>query len=158
MMSDMKAGQSDVTKGASASHETDEVMRLVGRGVKPTSTRILVLRVLASHHRAYSLRELDDALDTVDRSTIFRTLTLLLQHHLIHAIEDGTGVAKYELCEGDDDCSLEDQHIHFYCTRCQRTFCFHTIHIPSIQLPEGFTMEGVNYLVKGVCPNCSGKQ
>ena len=101
-----------------------------------------------------SLRELDDVLDTVDRSSIFRTLTLLLQHHLVHAIEDGSGVVKYEVCEGDDDCSLEDQHIHFYCRICQRTYCFHTIHIPTIQLPEGYSMEGVNYLVKGICPNC----
>ena len=130
------------------------VARLESRGVKPTSTRLLVFRALAGHKRALSLRELDDELDTVDRSTIFRTLTLLLAHHLVHAIEDGTGVAKYEVCQGHDDCSLDDQHIHFYCTHCQRTFCFHTIHIPPISLPEGFSMDGVNYLVKGLCPDC----
>lgn len=101
-----------------------------------------------------SLRELDDELDTVDRSTIFRTLTLLLAQHLVHAIEDGTGVAKYEVCDGHDECSLNDQHIHFYCRYCHRTFCFHTIHIPAIDLPEGFVMDGVNYVVKGLCPNC----
>lgn len=129
--------------------------RLEHRGVKPTSTRLLVYRALAGHRRALSLRELDDELDTVDRSSIFRTLTLFLAHHLVHAIEDGTGVTKYEACEGGDECSLDDQHIHFYCTRCQRTFCFHTIHVPAISLPEGFTMEGVNYLVKGICPDCS---
>ena len=129
--------------------------RLEHRGVKPTSTRLLVYRALAGHRRALSLRELDDELDTVDRSTIFRTLTLFLAHHLVHAIEDGTGVTKYEACEGGDECSLDDQHIHFFCTRCQRTFCFHTTHVPAISLPEGFAMEGVNYLVKGVCPDCS---
>ncbi len=130
---------------------------LQGRGVKPTTTRILVYRALAEHRHAQSLRQLDDILDTVDRSTIFRTLTLLLEHHLIHAIEDGTGVAKYEICEGHDDCSLEDQHVHFYCVRCHRTFCFHTTPIPAITLPEGFTLEGVNYLVKGVCRECGGR-
>ncbi len=130
--------------------------RLEQRGVKPTAIRLLVYRALSSHHRAYSLRELDDELDTVDRSTIFRTLTLLLAHRLVHAIEDGTGVTKYEACEGHDDCSIDDQHIHFYCTRCHRTFCFHTIHVPAIQLPEGFAMDSVNYLVKGVCPDCAG--
>lgn len=133
----------------------DESSRLLSRGVKPTSTRILVYRALAEHRHPMSLRELDDVLDTVDRSSIFRTLTLLLEHHLVHVIADGTGVALYEVCEGDDHCSLDDQHIHFYCLRCQRTYCFHSLHIPSIELPEGFVMEGVNYLVKGVCPNCS---
>lgn len=134
----------------------DYTGKLESRGVKPTSTRLLVYRALAEHRHALSLRELDDVLDTVDRSTIFRALTLLLEHHLVHAIEDGTGIAKYEVCEGDDDCSVDDQHIHFYCLRCHRTYCFHTIHIPQIQLPEGYTTEGVNYLVKGLCPSCAG--
>ncbi len=123
-------------------------------GVKPTSTRILVYRAMAECRHAMSLRELDDVLDTVDRSSIFRTLTLLLEHHLIHAIEDGSGVAKYEICEGHGDCSLDDQHVHFYCVRCHHTYCFHNIHVPAIDMPEGFVMEGVNYLVKGVCPKC----
>ena len=128
---------------------------LESRGVKATAIRILVYRLLAEHHRAFSLRELDDELDTVDRSTIFRTLTLLLSHHLIHAIEDGTGITKYEACEGHDDCSLDDQHIHFFCTQCHRTFCMRTIQIPTIQLPEGFTMQSVNYMVKGTCSDCA---
>ena len=129
--------------------------RLEARGVKPTSTRLLVYRALAESRHSLSLRDLDDRLDTVDRSTIFRTLTLLLAHHLVHAIEDGTGVTRYEACEGDDDCSLDDQHVHFYCRVCQRTFCFHRLHIPHLQMPEGFTMEGVNFVVKGVCPDCA---
>lgn len=138
-------------------HPTIEAFaaHLEERGVKATATRLLVYRALAEHHRAFSLRELDDELDTVDRSTIFRTLTLLLSHRLVHAIEDGTGVTKYEACEGHDDCSLDDQHIHFFCTRCHRTFCFHTIHIPAIEMPEGFSLQSVNYLVKGICPNCA---
>ena len=133
----------------------DYADRLEHRGIKPTAIRLLVYHTLAEHRHALSLRELDDELDTVDRSTIFRTLTLFLAHHLVHAIEDGTGVAKYECCEGHDDCSLADQHIHFFCTRCQRTFCFHTLHVPDIQLPDGFHATGVNFLVKGLCPDCA---
>lgn len=136
--------------------KTEEyISRLEARGVKPTSTRLLVYRVLAEHRHPLSLRELDDELDTVDRSTIFRTLTLFLANHLIHAIEDGTGVARYEACEGDDDCTLDDQHVHFYCRLCQRTFCFHSLHVPHLPMPEGFEAEGVNFLVKGVCPDCA---
>ena len=127
---------------------------LEARGVKPTSTRLLVVRALDKHRHPMSLRELDDVLDTVDRSTIFRTLTLLLEHHLIHVIEGGSGMALYELCHGHDHCSLDDQHAHFYCTRCQRTFCFHSLHVPEPELPEGFAATAVNYLVKGLCPDC----
>ena len=133
----------------------DYSQRLESRGVRPTATRLLVYRALAEVRHAMSLRELDDRLNTVDRSTIFRTLALLADAHLVHVIEDGTGVALYELCQGEDDCHPSDQHIHFYCCRCQRTFCLHSLHIPSIELPDGFCAEGVNFLVKGLCPFCA---
>lgn len=133
---------------------SDYASHLESRGVKPTSTRLLVYRALSEHRHALSLRELDDLLDTVDRSTIFRTLTLLLANHLVHAIEDGDGVAKYEVCEGHDTCSLSDQHTHFYCTSCHRTFCFHHLQVPVIEMPEGFETDTVSYLVKGLCPDC----
>ncbi|MBQ6432959.1 MAG: transcriptional repressor [Bacteroidaceae bacterium] len=135
----------------------DYSRHLEERGVKPTATRLLVYRALAEHSHPMSLRELDDVLDTVDRSTIFRTLTLLLEHHLVHAIEGGAGMALYEACGGHDDCSLDDQHVHFFCTRCQRTFCFRSLHVPQLPMPEGFQATAVNFLVKGLCPDCATK-
>ncbi|MCR5820290.1 MAG: transcriptional repressor [Bacteroidaceae bacterium] len=138
-------------------YSEDYLLKMEKRGVKPTATRLLVLRALGSHHRALSLRELDDILETIDRSTIFRALTLFLANHLVHAIEDGTGVTKYEICEGHEECSIEDQHTHFFCVGCHRTFCFHNTPVPTIEMPEGFVMQNVNYLVKGLCPDCSAK-
>ena len=71
--------------------------RLEHRGVKLTAMRLLVYQELEQAHRPLSLRELEDRMQTAERSTIFRTLTLLLQHHLIHAIEDGSGSLRYEV-------------------------------------------------------------
>ena len=124
-------------------------------GVKPTAMRLLVMRELAQAFRPLSLRELEDRMPTAERSTIFRTLTLLLQHHLIHAIEDGSGALRYEVCHGHDHCTLDDQHIHFYCEHCHRTFCFRDTKIPQVSLPEGFQVSAINYMVKGLCPNCA---
>lgn len=59
----------------------------------------------------------------MDKSTLFRTLTLFLAHHLVHGIDDGTGSLKYALCSSDCDCEIDDLHTHFYCTHCRRTFC-----------------------------------
>ncbi len=125
------------------------------RGVKPTSNRLLVLRAMFKASRPVSLSELETELDTVDKSSIFRVLTLFVSHHVVHAIEDGSGTMKYEVCTGEDRCSLSDMHTHFYCESCHRTFCFKSIGIPSIDLPEGFTMSSVNYMVKGICPQCA---
>ena len=132
----------------------DIASRLSGRGVKPTAMRILVYKTLMDCVRPVSLREIADKMVTAERSTIFRTLTLLLQQGLIHAIEDGSGAVRYEVCHGHDHCSLDDQHAHFFCTVCQRTFCLHDVGIPHPMVPGGFHVTQVNYLLKGICPAC----
>ena len=132
--------------------------RLEHRGVKLTAMRLLVYQELEQAHRPLSLRELEDRMQTAERSTIFRTLTLLLQHHLIHAIEDGSGSLRYEVCEGEEECTLNDQHIHFYCEHCHRTFCLQDKKIPQVSLPEGFQISSINFMVKGLCPSCATRK
>lgn len=131
---------------------SDYEKRLEQRGVKPTALRLLIFRTLTEAGCALSLGELEMRLDTVDRSTIFRTLTLLLSRQLVHALEDGSGSLKYEVCAGECACTLDDMHAHFYCLGCQRTFCFKQIHIPQVELPDGFAVQSINYMVKGYCP------
>ena len=71
---------------------------LAKRDIQPTAIRILVLRTMMQAGRSVSLLDLETMLDTVDKSTIFRTLTLFLEHDVVHAFEDGRGVICYELC------------------------------------------------------------
>ncbi|MDY2641774.1 MAG: hypothetical protein SOW01_05295, partial [Mediterranea sp.] len=66
--------------------------------VKPTANRISILKQLAQATHPLSLRELEELLDTIDRSNLFRTLTLFRKAHLVHVIEDGSESVKYELC------------------------------------------------------------
>lgn len=123
-------------------------------GVKPTAMRLLVFRELERSARPLSLKELEERMLTADRSTIFRTLTLFLQHHLIHGIEDGSGALRYELCTSDIHHAHSDQHGHFYCERCQRTFCLHDIPVPQVTLPAGFLPMAISLMIKGICPEC----
>ena len=132
--------------------------RLTERGVRPTAMRLLVYQELDKARHPLSLKELEERMVTADRSTIFRTLTLLLQHHLVHGIEDGSGALKYEICHGHHECTLQDQHSHFYCEQCQRTFCLHDTPIPLVDLPQGFRATTINYMIKGICPQCSLKE
>lgn len=133
------------------------ITRLEKKGVKPTAVRILVFKAMEEAQCPVSLLDLENLLETVDKSTIFRTLNVFLSHHLIHDIEDGSGSLKYEVCSNEETCSVDDMHIHFYCEKCHRTFCFRGIHVPVVHLPEGFDMHGINYMVKGVCRECSSK-
>lgn len=122
--------------------------------VKPTANRIVVVKALAVSDRPMSLSELEYRILTIDKSGIFRALTLFREHHLVHVIEDGGDGVRYELCRSHDMHNDDDLHVHFYCEYCRRTYCLEDIGIPKVQLPEGFVMESVNFMVKGKCPYC----
>ncbi len=134
------------------------IERLEKRGIKPTANRILVLKAMLDAPRALSLADLETRLGTVDKSSIFRTLAHFQQHHLIHVIEDGSGSVKYELCGSDTHCSVADMHAHFYCEACHETFCLHSAQVPVIELPDGFAMHAINYMVKGLCDRCAAER
>lgn len=130
------------------------IERLEKKGVRATSIRILVLDALTNASGTMSLADLEAVLETVDKSSIFRTLEIFEKHHLVHSIDDGTGSIKFEACEGEDDCTIADMHTHFYCEKCHRTFCLKEISAPLVDLPEGFQANSVNYIIKGLCPDC----
>ncbi|MCR4772813.1 MAG: transcriptional repressor [Prevotella sp.] len=132
--------------------------KLEHRGIRPTATRLLVLREMMRGDEAVSLPELMQFLPTVDKSTISRALTLFLLHRLVHVIDDGSGALKYSVCADDCDCSIEYEHTHFYCESCGRTFCLRGIAAPVVDLPDGFVMHDVNYVIKGLCPECAYKK
>ena len=52
--------------------------KLVLRDIRPTAIRVLVLRTLLEMKQAMSVSDLEAQLDTVDKSTIFRTLTIVV--------------------------------------------------------------------------------
>lgn len=130
---------------------------LAQREIQPTAIRLLVLQAMMQVQQSVSLLDLENMLDTVDKSSIYRTLTLFLSHHLIHSIDDGSGSFKYAVCGTDCSCKVNDLHTHFHCERCNRTFCFTNIPTPVVKLPDGFILNSINYVLKGVCPECAEK-
>ena len=133
------------------------IQLLEAHGIKPTSNRILVVRALATEDAPSSISDLERRLLSVDKSSIFRCLMVFREHHLVHSLEDGDGQVKYELCHrhGDSD---DDLHVHFYCRLCHRIFCMEDTPVPLVAIPEGFRMESVNYMIKGLCPECARKR
>lgn len=127
---------------------------LTSKGIKPTSNRILVLRELINSSYPLSLGDLDINIGTMEKSSILRVLTILQKYHLIHTIEDGRGIIKYEQCHGHNDGKDQDMHVHFYCEKCKKVSCFENISVPTINLPHDYTLHSINYMVKGICPQC----
>lgn len=144
--------------------------RLLSRhGIKPTANRLMVVEAIAGADRPLCLADIEVLLDTVDRSNIFRALTLFRENNLVHTIEDETGSLHYELCQGHcheegdgvcDACGIdddEDLHIHFYCRSCHKMTCLPALHIPAVDLPEGYVAKSATFIIKGVCPQCKGQ-
>ncbi len=123
--------------------------------IKATANRLIVARALLTEERPLSLMELEDRIGTIDKSGIFRCLALFRERHLVHTIEDGGDGTRYELCLSHDSGRDEDTHVHFFCEKCHRTLCLDGIGIPRVTLPAGYSETTANYLIKGICPQCS---
>ena len=126
-------------------------------GVRVTAVRLMIWRTI---HREFfgifNLAELEQKLPTVDKSTLFRTLGLLSENHLLDTIDDGSGSQKYCIRNPEDPQS-EMKHVHFNCRICHQTVCLTEVTLPEVTLPSGYTVEDTEYVVKGVCPKCAGK-
>ncbi len=135
-------------------NKNDSVRLLELHDIKPTANRIVVVNALMECERPMSLSELEYKILTIDKSGIFRTLTIFKEHHLVHVIEDGGEGVRYELCHSHNHKHDDDVHVHFFCEHCHKTYCFENIKIPQVDLPDGYEMTTVNYVIKGCCPEC----
>ncbi len=140
----------------------EEEALLQAHGIKPTAIRLLIIRNIRQLSDAFSFEDLYQYLETVDRSTVFRTVTLFEKQKLLHGFEDGMGKRKYCLCMDQHDghaCHNHEacHHVHLTCRVCGRTYCLPSAHTPDIHLPMDFEVENVNYVITGVCAHCQPK-
>lgn len=140
-------------------NDTEQIAKILEENsVRPTANRVTVMRLLDRSERPLSLMEMEEILETLDKSSLFRTIVTLSEHGLVHALEDGRGITRYELCTDhsseDEEHQHTDQHAHFYCEKCGRTLCLHNIPAPKVELSEGYEVHTVNYMIKGICPDC----
>lgn len=130
--------------------------RLREAGISATPVRILVFRCLLESDVPLSLIEIEEKLETVERSTVSRTLNTFRNKHLIHSINDGSGSVKHEICHAEHH-SVADLHVHFRCNKCGKTICLHEMAIPRVKLPEGYLEESAEYIISGTCNKCSAR-
>lgn len=129
---------------------------LESHGIRPTAVRLLVWEEVHKQSETFSLADMEQWMPHMERSSIFRALKLFADHHLLHTIDDGTGIQKYCVCRCHNQQHIN--HVHFNCIRCKKTYCLEDYTIPVVQLPEGFIMEDAEYIVKGICEKCSHKR
>lgn len=135
----------------------DTVVRLLREaGMRRTGPRQSVLEELMDSEHALSHQEIEARVgEKVDRVTIYRILAAFEEHGLVHKVHDSSGVPKYATCSEDcDDDSHADDHLHFHCIACGRTWCLEEIDLPGLHLPAGFEVEQVEIVAHGLCEAC----
>lgn len=127
--------------------------------LRRTPVRDKVLGLFMGKPHALTHSDIEQVLSgEFDRVTIYRTLTSFLEKGLVHKIPAENGQTRYALC--NDGCGEEvhrHSHVHFSCNDCGQTFCLEHVHIPSINLPAGYTFTELNYLASGTCQTCNKK-
>lgn len=124
--------------------------------LKTTPIRERVLQIMKNAKYALTHQEIEEFFeDGVDRVTLYRTLNTFVEKGIVHKILDEKGASVFAICK--DACTDHhhiDQHLHFFCSSCHKTYCLHEVKSPTFKLPNGFTVSQVDVKVTGVCQNC----
>lgn len=135
---------------------------LATRGVRMTRQRRAILEVIetADHHLdASQIQRWAQRIEpSVDRVTVYRTLSLLKRHGLVDELDlmhvGGEG-HYYERVTGRN-------HLHVTCLNCGKVLEFETPHLDSIRREVEcsccFKVEVARLEIGGYCKECCGKQ
>ena len=122
-----------------------------------TSGRTAILDIFLSSSTALTHQDLESSCkNKYDRVTIYRTLQTFMEKGIIHTIPSSDNITRYALC--NDECieygHHHDNHVHFTCSKCDKTICLEDTAIPTVKLPTGFRAQQINMVVSGVCKHC----
>jgi Fur family ferric uptake transcriptional regulator len=126
------------------------------RGEKLTQPRRVLVRHIFNNHKHFDadelFRDLHDAGHQVSRSTVYRTLRLLVEAGLLRELRL-TNRSAFEHDYG------YPAHDHLHCTSCNRIVEFRNDEIlklrSAVSLTHGFRPTGHRFLITGVCSACS---
>lgn len=122
-----------------------------------TASRVQILNVFFQQSgNALRHADIEQALEDMDRVTIYRTLHTFLEKGILHTVPNADGTAMYALCK--DECHEghhHDDHVHFLCKQCGITTCLDGVVVPQVSLPQGFAPRQTEMIISGVCNTCN---
>lgn len=137
--------------------ETNAVQHILKENkLSITEPRVRILQVFKNATGALSHADIEKAMQPeLDRVTIYRTLQSFVEKGLIHIIPTDDNSIRYATCKGDcHGGHHQDNHVHFICEKCGKTFCLDQVHVPNVSLPPHFLGRDVEMIVKGTCEHC----
>lgn len=122
-----------------------------------TDSRKKILESFFQENSALAHADIEDHVgEDFDRVTIYRTLQTFVDKGIIHTIPTPDNAVLYALCK--DSCSAghhHDNHVHFICDNCNKTFCLEDVVVPTVHMPVGFAASQIDMVVSGICNYCN---
>ena len=125
-------------------------------GLSITESRKKILELFLDSDGALAHADIEKNTDTsFDRVTVYRTLQTFVDKGIIHQIPTTDNSVLYALCKHNcEQGHHHDNHVHFICNVCDKTFCLDDVTVPDVKLPNGFTPAQAAMVVTGVCLDC----
>lgn len=125
---------------------------LNNHSLKRTSCREGIIEIMLNANKALSEVEIRESLTgNYDRTTFYRSFKTLEEHNIIHKIVIDNQIVKYAL---DTSIIHKKGHAHFFCNECHTVQCLESVTLQNVELPEGYTEEETEIIIKGTCVNC----
>lgn len=134
------------------------------KGIKVTSQRLMVLNILSAHGDEHlTVEEIYDLAKEespeIGLATIYRTVQVLLELHVIEKVTFDDGFARYEL--NGEETGSGHRHHHAICTQCGKVYSLETDLLDTLekQVFESLGFEVTDHEVKlyGLCSACRRK-
>ena len=134
------------------------------KGLKVTSQRLMVLNILSAHGDEHlTVEEIYDLAKEespeIGLATIYRTVQVLLELHVIEKVTFDDGFARYEL--NGEETGSGHRHHHAICTQCGKVYSLATDLLDTLekQVFESLGFEVTDHEVKlyGLCSACRRK-
>ncbi len=124
--------------------------------MKRTSCREGIIEVVMTASQALSENEIRERLaGNYDRTTFYRSFKTLEEHNIIHKIVVNNQLVKYAL---NNSVTHKNEHTHFFCNKCQSVKCMDDVPVQKYQLPDGYSDNKTEVLIKGTCANCKTEE
>lgn len=134
------------------------------KGLKVTSQRLMVLNILSAYGDEHlTVEEIYDLAKEespeIGLATIYRTVQVLLELHVIEKVTFDDGFARYEL--NGEETGSGHRHHHAICTQCGKVYSLETDLLDTLekQVFESLGFEVTDHEVKlyGLCSACRRK-
>jgi Fur family ferric uptake transcriptional regulator len=128
---------------------------LKATSLRRTGPRMAVLAVLLEAGRPVTQQEITKSLgrESPNKVTIYRALERLIDSGIVHRAFLRERCWHFELA---DNCSENQCHPHFTCSKCGDTHCMTDLSFPLAKgLEKGFILKRQQIRLEGLCPSCT---